>query len=77
MKEPSRVSPIPQAFDLASERDPAITLLASDGNHSTPAGAFLASLVLYDTLTGLAPIDLPNLSGFSVDADAKLKCIAN
>ena len=79
MKEPSCVSPIPQAFDLARERYPAITLHAADGNHSAPAGAFLASLVLYATITGLAPIDLPDLPGFSVDADAqvKLKSIAN
>lgn len=44
--EPACVAPIPQAFDLALARDPTLTLHASDGNHSAPAGAFLAALVL-------------------------------
>lgn len=39
-----------------------------DGNHSAPAGAFLTALVLYATITGLSPLDLPHLAQFSVDA---------
>ena len=59
--EPACVAPIPQAFDLALARDPTLTLHASDGNHSAPAGAFLAALILYATITGLSPLDLPAL----------------
>jgi hypothetical protein len=79
MKEPACVSPIPQAFDLARARFPLITLHAGDGNHSAPAGAFLASLVLFATITGMPPIGLPELSGLGIDADtqSKLRGIAN
>jgi hypothetical protein len=64
--EPACVAPIPQAFDLALARDPTLTLHASDGNHSAPAGAFLAALVLYATITGLSPLDLPPLPQYPV-----------
>ena len=79
MKEPSCVPPIPQAFDLSRARFPLLTLHAADGNHSAPAGAFLASLMLYVTITGASPMDLPTLSGVDVDADVQvqLKRIAN
>lgn len=66
--EPACVAPIPQAFDLALARDPTLTLHAADGNHSAPAGAFLAALVLYATITGLSPLDLPALNQYPVDA---------
>jgi len=73
------VPPIPQAFDLALARYPALVLHASDGNHSSPAGAFLAALVLYATLTGKAPLGLPQLDGFGVDAatQASLRGVAD
>jgi hypothetical protein len=64
--EPACVAPIPQAFDLALARDPTLTLHAADGNHSAPAGAFLAALVLYATITGLSPLDLPALPQYPV-----------
>ena len=67
-REPACVAPIGQAWDLALARHPQLVLHASDGNHSAPAGAFLAALVLYATITGLSPLDLPALSGFPVDA---------
>ena len=73
MKEPACVSPIPQAFDLVRARFPLITVHAADGNHSAPAGAFLASLVLFATITGLAPADLPDVAAPDVDADTQLK----
>ena len=66
--EPACVAPIPQAFDLALARDPTLTLHAADGNHSAPAGAFLAALVLYATITGLSPLDVPVLSQYPVSA---------
>jgi len=66
--EPACVAPIPQAFDLALVRDPTLTLYASDGNHSSPAGAFLAALVLYATITEQSPLELPSLPQYPVDA---------
>lgn len=66
--EPACVAPIPQAWDLALARDPTLTLHAADGNHSAPAGAFLAALVLYATITGSSPLDLPALPQFPVSA---------
>ena len=63
-KEPACVAPIPQAFDLAMARNPALVLLDSDGNHSAPAGAFLAALVLYTAITDRAPNDLPAFPSF-------------
>ena len=66
--EPACVAPIGQAWDLAHARDPTVTLHASDGNHSSPAGAFLTALVLYATITGLSPLDLPLMPRFPVDA---------
>jgi hypothetical protein len=76
--EPACVAPIPQAFDLALARDPTLTLHASDGNHSAPAGAFLAALVLYATITGLSPLDVPPLPQYpvSVSLQATLRDIA-
>ena len=66
--EPACVAPIPQAWDLALARNPTLTLHADDGNHSAPAGAFLAALVLYATITGQSPLDLPTLPQYPVDA---------
>lgn len=76
--EPACVAPIPQAFDLALARDPTLTLHAADGNHSAPAGAFLAALVLYATITGQSPLDLPAMNQYPVDAalQATLRGIA-
>jgi hypothetical protein len=66
--EPACVAPIGQAWDLALSRDPALTLHAADGNHSAPAGAFLAALVLYATITGQSPLGLPPLPQYPVEA---------
>ena len=76
--EPACVAPIPQAFDLALAREPTLTLHASDGNHSAPAGAFLAALVLYATITGQSPLDLPPLAQYpvTVSLQATLRGIA-
>jgi hypothetical protein len=76
--EPACVAPIGQAWDLALTRDPTLTLHAPDGNHSAPAGAFLAALVLYATITAQSPLDLPSMPQFPVDASvqAALRVIA-
>jgi hypothetical protein len=66
--EPACVAPIGQAWDLALTREPTLVLHDSDGNHSAPAGAFLAALVLYATITGLSPLDLPNFAQYPVNA---------
>ena len=75
---PACVPPIPQAFDLAIARDPQLVLWAEDGNHSAPAGAFLAALVLATTMTGVAPDTLPAFGGSNVDpaAQANLRSAA-
>ncbi|HEY0060515.1 MAG TPA: hypothetical protein VGC21_00255 [Telluria sp.] len=62
------VAPIPQAFDLAAARYPALVLHAADGNNAAPPGSFLAALLLYATLTGNSPLGLPALDGIGVDA---------
>ena len=75
---PVCVPPIPQAFDLAAARHPEIVLHADDGNHSAPAGAFLAALVIATTMTGVAPDTLPTVTAFGVsnEAQALLKRVA-
>lgn len=62
-RAPACVAPVPQAWDLALRRDPALALHANDGNHANEAGAFLAALMLHGTLTGLSPLALPELPG--------------
>lgn len=70
-QEPACVAPVGQAWDLSLERHPDLVLHAADGNHSNPAGAFLAALVLSATITGAAPLDAPVLAGFDVSAEAQ------
>ncbi len=78
-EQPACVAPIGQAWDLSLVRHPSLTLHADDGNHSAPAGAFLAALVLYATVIGLSPLDLPLLSEFPVgdEAQTTLRAIAD
>jgi hypothetical protein len=66
-KQPACVAPIGQAWDLALTRHPSLTLHAADGNHSAPPGAFLAALVLFNTLTNVSPLELPYFAQFAVD----------
>jgi hypothetical protein len=72
------VAPIGQAWDLALARHPTLVLHDADGNHSAPAGAFLAALVIATTMTGAPPDSLPHLPLASVDADtqARLRAVA-
>lgn len=78
-RQPACVAPVPQAWDLAALRIPGVVLHAADGNHSAPPGAFLAALVLYATMTGNAPQDLPALAITGVDsaAQARLRAVAD
>jgi hypothetical protein len=70
-KQPACVAPIGQAWDLALARDPTLILHDADGNHSAPAGAFLTALILYATITGLSPLDVPQMPQFPVSADVQ------
>lgn len=65
---PACIAPVGQAFDLAAQRLPALVLHASDGNHSSPAGAYLAALVLYATISGGSPLALADAAPPGVDA---------
>jgi len=77
-REPACVAPIGQAWDLALSRHPELVLHDADGNHSAPAGAFLAALVIATTITGTSPVQLPFLQQLPVDAQtqAKLRAVA-
>jgi hypothetical protein len=78
-KQPACVAPIPQAFDLSFARYPSLVLHADDGNHSNIAGAFLAALVLYSTMTGDSPLSLPTFSQVPIAAEiqANLRKVAD
>src|SRR5689334_7099523 len=69
--EPACVAPVGQAWDLSLQRHPEIALHAADGNHSNPAGAYLAALILAATITGASPLDVPVLPGFGVSANTQ------
>ncbi|HEX5129759.1 MAG TPA: hypothetical protein VFV90_08435, partial [Usitatibacter sp.] len=75
---PACVAPIGQAWDRALAQYPGLVLHDSDGNHSTPAGAFLAALVIASTMTGARPDALPFVAGAGVEADlqARLRTVA-
>lgn len=74
---PACVAPIPQAFDLALERDRSLVLHEADGNHSSSAGAFLAALVLFATITSSEPDDVGAVEGeVSPDVQATLRAAA-
>jgi hypothetical protein len=55
----ARVAPVGLAWELARDRHPDIDLYLSDGSHPSPAGAYLAALVLYGALIGDSPLGLP------------------
>ena len=75
---PACVAPIPPAFDLAAARHPSLALHAADGNHSSPAGAYLAALVLASTITGVTPGTSPTLATIDVGPEdqARLRAVA-
>jgi len=51
-QEPSCVAPVGLTWDLALNIEPSLSLYASDGNHASPLGALLSSLVIYEVITG-------------------------
>jgi hypothetical protein len=77
-EEAACVAPVGQAWDLALSRHPSLALHAADGNHSNAAGAFLAALILFATITGESPAGVPDLPQFGVDggSQALLRAVA-
>lgn len=65
---PACVAPVPQAWDIALSRHALLPLHAPDGNHSQPAGALLAALVIASTIAGDSPAAMPTLPAIAVDA---------
>ncbi|MBE0594784.1 MAG: hypothetical protein IH616_20555, partial [Gemmatimonadales bacterium] len=51
--------PAGEAWRAAWRRDPALELYGPDGLHPTPMGTYLATLVMFEQLTGRSPIGLP------------------
>jgi hypothetical protein len=72
------VAPVGQAWDLALARQPSLVLHAADGNHSAPAGAFLAAAIIAATIANVSPDAFAPLDGIDVDLQlqAQLRAIA-
>ena len=71
--------PVGEAWRVAWKRDSKLALYSTDGLHPTPAGSYLAALVMYGRLYGKSPVGLPGTlslsQGGSIDvpeAEAKL-----
>jgi hypothetical protein len=77
-RQPACLPPIPETFDYVLAQDPGLSLRAEDGNHSSAAGAFLASLVLYATISGDDVAALPDLgiSGVPRALQRQLRALA-
>lgn len=65
------VSPVGLAWDLARKEKPKLALHAQDGNHSSPAGAYLTGCVLYATITGRDPRGLDENGGVRVTKETR------
>jgi hypothetical protein len=76
---PACIAPIGQAWDLALQDRPDLSLYADDGNHSAPAGAQLTAFVLYATLSGKLPSSLPDIapSDISPQVQHQLRLVAD
>jgi hypothetical protein len=51
--------PVGEAWRAAWKHDPKLALYSPDGLHPTPAGSYLAALVMYGRLYGRSPVGLP------------------
>ncbi len=51
--------PVGEAWRAAWKRDPKLAFYSQDGLHPTPAGSYLAALVMYGQLYGKSPVGLP------------------
>lgn len=74
-RQPACLPPVPEAFDEALKANPTVALHNADGNHSSPAGAFLAALVLASAIAPLTPDRLPDLDqpGVAIDVQRALE----
>ena len=71
--------PVGEAWRAAWKRDAQLALYSPDGLHPTPAGSYLAALVMYGQLYGKSPVGLPGRLALSAggaidvpEAQAKL-----
>lgn len=53
------IAPVGLAWQAMQEARPGVTLHADDGNHSAPAGAYLAACVFHSVIHQESPQDLP------------------
>jgi hypothetical protein len=77
--QPACLPPVPEAFDIALRRYPGLVLHAEDGNHSSAAGAFLASAVLASAISGRPAAAMPVLGSVDVPpaVQARLRGVAD
>ena len=78
VQEPACLPPVPEVWDHALAEDPQLELYNADGNHAEPAGAYLASLVLYAAISGGEVALLPDLEipDVPVDVQRELRDLA-
>jgi hypothetical protein len=57
--------PVGEAWRAAWRRDPKLALYSKDGLHPTPAGSYLAALVMYGQLYGKSSVGLPGTLALS------------
>lgn len=55
----SLLAPVAQAWELAISRGVTAELWDADGLHASPAGSYLAALVLYERIVSRSPVGLP------------------
>ncbi|WP_338847382.1 hypothetical protein V8J88_01525 [Massilia sp. W12] len=70
---PACIAPIGQAWEIALQRHPGLALYAADGNHSAAAGAQLAALMLYATVSGKSPSAVPDIAFADVSPEVQLQ----
>jgi len=70
-REPACVAAVGLAWDAVRQRDPAIQLHASDGNHANRRGALLTAYVLYNAITGKPPDELDFIETRGIPADSQ------
>ena len=70
-REPACVAPMGLAWQIVIDEHPEIMLYDRDSNHSNKNGAFLAALVLYQSITGRSANELPDISRGRVKAEVQ------
>jgi hypothetical protein len=70
-REPACVAPMGLAWQTVIDENPDLRLHARDGNHSNKNGVLLTALVLYQTITGEAADELPDISKGRIDPEVQ------